>query len=188
MLDIFIKGENFLETKNAILILSALANGVDPYTGEVLPENGPYHNPDTIRALFMAIKGLDLLQTKEKRSSSLPANVGKRWTPEEDEKLCNGFDKGMTIRELALEHARTSGAIKSRLVHLGKIDLDTYATGLSNPNRLPSAEEEPWKPEEDEQLSKDYDAGISIKELSQKYGRNIGSIQSRLLKLGKKIF
>ena len=176
-----------MEASGAKRIISALANGVDPFTGEVLSENGPYQNPDTVRALFIALKGLELLEAKERRSDRLPSNVGKRWTPEEDELLSKGFDKGMTIKELSAEHARTSGAIRSRLIFLGKIDSE-MGDVRTHTNRLPSGEEKPWQPEEDEMLSRDFDKGIPIKELSLKYGRNVGATQSRLLKLGKKIF
>ncbi|WP_298768357.1 hypothetical protein [uncultured Shewanella sp.] len=36
-------------------IIEALANGIDPLTGEVLPNESPYNHPDTIRALFAVI-------------------------------------------------------------------------------------------------------------------------------------
>ncbi|MGZ5433179.1 MAG: hypothetical protein ACXW31_16970 [Thermoanaerobaculia bacterium] len=38
------------------------------------------------------------------------------------------FDAGTTIREIALKHGRTSGAITSRLVKLGKIDASTVTS------------------------------------------------------------
>lgn len=45
-----------------------------------------------------------------------------------------------------------------------------------------------WAPEEDDQLIKDFDAGVPLRELSLKFGRNMGAIQTRLLTLGRKIF
>ncbi len=43
----------------AIQVLAALAQGVDPSSGECLPEASPYNDADTIRALYTA---LDVLQ------------------------------------------------------------------------------------------------------------------------------
>ncbi|EGU61756.1 hypothetical protein VINI7043_21551 [Vibrio nigripulchritudo ATCC 27043] len=34
-------------------IVEALANGINPQTGEVLPSESPYNSPDVIRALFL---------------------------------------------------------------------------------------------------------------------------------------
>ena len=43
------------------------------------------------------------------------------WTREEDERLCQEFDAGRTTAQIALQHGRTSGAIQSRLVKLGRV-------------------------------------------------------------------
>lgn len=56
------------------------------------------------------------------RRNERPASAGAKWTAEEDAILGGEFDAGATIREIAGKHGRTSGAITSRLVKLGKID------------------------------------------------------------------
>jgi len=56
-----------------------------------------------------------------KRQRSLPENAGNPWTTEEDNLLIEQFDKGLTVMEMAGHHKRTEGAIKSRLLKLGKI-------------------------------------------------------------------
>lgn len=173
-----------MDVGSAIKIVTALANGVDPHSGEVMQIEGPFQNPNTVRALFLAIKGLELLEAKEKRSNRLPSSAGKAWTTSDDEELVIEFDTGRTIKELSEEHGRTVGAIRSRLIKLGKIESEvneTYQLG----NNLHSI---PWAPEEDDQLIKDFDAGVHLRELSLKFGRNMGAIQTRLLKLGRKIF
>ena len=173
-----------MDVGSAIKIVTALANGVDPHTGEVMQIEGPFQNPNTVRALFLAIKGLELLEAKEKRSNRLPSSAGKAWTTSDDEELVIEFDTGRTIKELSEEHGRTEGAIRSRLIKLGKIESEvneTYQLG----NNLHS---NPWAPEEDDQLIKDFDAGVPLRELSLKFGRNMGAIQTRLLTLGRKIF
>ena len=105
-----------MDVGSAIKIVAALANGVDPHTGEVMQMEGPFQNPNTVTALFLAIKGLQLLERKEKRSDRLPLSAGKPWTISNDEELVKEFDTGRTIKELSEEHGRTVGAIRSRLV------------------------------------------------------------------------
>ncbi|HEX6094965.1 MAG TPA: hypothetical protein VF432_01475 [Thermoanaerobaculia bacterium] len=57
-----------------------------------------------------------------------PAAAGARWTPEEDAILACEFDGGMSVREIARKHGRTSGAITIRLVKLGKLDSATVTS------------------------------------------------------------
>ncbi len=50
------------------------------------------------------------------------ANEGKAWSRDEERKLHGGFRRLRDINELSLQHARTSGAIRSRLKVLGLLD------------------------------------------------------------------
>jgi len=111
-----------MQIPQALKILRALADGVDPYTGEVLPETGPYQNPDTIRAIFRAISELEKnwARTREKH---LPENAGKPWNEKEYAVLCRGFDARKSITALAALHKRSEGAIRSRLEKHGKITI-----------------------------------------------------------------
>ena len=47
-----------MELDEAKNIVTALANGIDPTTGEVLPQESPYNDPTVIRALFTVIGSL----------------------------------------------------------------------------------------------------------------------------------
>jgi len=76
---------------------------------------GHFQNPNTVRALFLAIKGLELLEAKEKRSNRLPSSAGKAWTTSDENELVEEFDTGRIIKELSEKHGRTVGAIRSRL-------------------------------------------------------------------------
>jgi hypothetical protein len=44
-----------MELDEAKSLLSALANGINPVTGEVLPDTSPYNEPRVIRALFAVL-------------------------------------------------------------------------------------------------------------------------------------
>lgn len=95
-------------------IVRTLADGVDPTTGEVFPEDSAYNSPDVIRALFAL---LEAVEGKTKRE--LPRNAGKPWTEVEDDKLRDEFSAGLKISIIAKEHGRSYGAIESRLDLLG---------------------------------------------------------------------
>lgn len=110
-----------MEIARAIQIVQLLADGVDPLTGETFPFDSPYQNPETVRALHLASRGLYVLDQRNKRKERLPQNAGKPWTNNEDEEVISRFRGGATIKEIASEHMRTDGAILSRLVKLGEI-------------------------------------------------------------------
>jgi hypothetical protein len=104
-----------MDKAEAIRIVQALADGRDPETSQPLPLNAPYQKPPVLRALFFALK---VLESDPHR----PENVGKPWDKSEDERLCERFDSGVGVKELAIEHERSRNAIRSRLVKLGKIE------------------------------------------------------------------
>ena len=110
-----------MEIRRVLEILRPLAEGINPYTGEILSVGSPYQNADTVRALYTAINVLERKLSTEKRRANLPTNAGKPWSANEDKSLLSSFDSGRTISELAKVHERTSGAIQSRLIKLGKI-------------------------------------------------------------------
>ena len=107
-----------MDRQQVITVLESLANGMDPATGARIPLD-TFHNGDTVRALFAATA---LLKGERRVVNAKFAAAGTPWSAEEDTRLVNEFDKGMTVAQMALQHGRTSGAITSRLVKLGRID------------------------------------------------------------------
>lgn len=105
----------------ALPIVRALADGVNPVTGEAYPEHSPYAEPRALRALFSAVDLMQREVERERRRERLPANFGKPWTEGEDKALTAEFDAGATPGEIARKHARTQSSIRLRLEKLGKI-------------------------------------------------------------------
>jgi O-methyltransferase involved in polyketide biosynthesis len=123
-----------METAKTVEILKVLAEGIDPGTGEQFPAGSTYQQPDTVRALFSAIRMLenpastissDPPSTKQPGAmtagKSAPQNAGRPWSEEEDTRLGQTFDSGKSIEELAEIHKRSKWAIEARLARLGKI-------------------------------------------------------------------
>lgn len=124
-----------MEREHTLKILNALANGVHPATGEVFAADSPYQHPDTVRALFEAVRQLEgttasPAPNQERRASELPANTFVRWTSEEEQRLAAGFDSGKTTAELAKLHNRSRAAIEARLLKMGKIDVSALTVQL----------------------------------------------------------
>ncbi len=118
-----------MQIQQVISILDAVAAGVDPKTGETIP-NDVFHSPDVIRAFFTAANALrtnataapPIVAIPAPATKSRPQAAGARWTEQEDTLLCDEFDGGVSVAEIARLHGRTTGAINSRLVKLGKVD------------------------------------------------------------------
>ena len=92
--------------------LQMLAKGINPVTGEVLPENSSFNKPEVIREVFNLIE-------RSTKSNSLTQNQGTPWTKALKEELGKLYSEGVSIEELASHFGRTSGAIRSQLKHQG---------------------------------------------------------------------
>jgi len=112
-----------MDESKALNILSALANGVHPETGEMFASDSPYQSPDVVRALFVAIRTLESRgRLANRRRADLPGNAGKPWSSEEDRKLLAAFDEGRSLKQLAETHQRTLAGIQARLERHGRIE------------------------------------------------------------------
>lgn len=98
-------------------ILSVLADGVNPVTGEVLPSEDSCNQPDVIRALHTL-----LAETSVKTKTQAPEKAGAKWTAEEDAALIAEYESQKSISQIAKTHGRSKGAISSRLIKLGKLE------------------------------------------------------------------
>jgi len=121
-----------MEIQKAKEIVTLLANGVDPTTGEIFPDDCPYNNPSVIRALFTVLGHLRMpkkqgKKTIEERQSEniangRPKNTGLPWTDELKQELATMFKQGGQIDDLAPHFERSRGAILSELVNQVLID------------------------------------------------------------------
>lgn len=110
-----------MQLESALPIVKALADGVNPVTGEAYPEHSPYAEPRALRALFTAVDIMQREVDKSRRRERLPANFGKPWEEGEDRDIAVAFDAGTSIADMARKHARTQGSIRLRLEKLGKL-------------------------------------------------------------------
>jgi hypothetical protein len=132
-------------------ILENLVLGLNPVTGDTLPDDHLFCQPDVTQAIWVALRELrqSTKQTAPARMDALmksirsqpntpkipqapspslentPARKGARWTPEEDDFLVRAFGGRMDDKSIALQLSRTRYAIINRLRVLDLIDMET---------------------------------------------------------------
>lgn len=77
-------------------LLTELADGVDPLTGECLPSDSVCNRPEIIRALHCVLR---YVSDRPKRSAPLP-NAGKPWTEADEAALMQMLDAGCYMEEM----------------------------------------------------------------------------------------
>lgn len=104
-------------------ILATLADGVDPTTGEVLPNDSVCNKGEVVRALYAVLNYLE----KKKAEKNVHTNAGKPWTKEDEDLLVSLYHSGTSKKDICKTLQRTATGIAARLVRLGIIDnRDTF--------------------------------------------------------------
>lgn len=107
-----------MEIQEAIKVIRALANGMDPDSGEVLKDDSVCRVANNVRALNRALGALVSLEEREQKK---PGHAGTYWTRAEDQQVCEELRKGINFEEIARAHSRTVPSVVARLIKLGKI-------------------------------------------------------------------
>lgn len=101
-----------MDIKRAKELVSKLAEGIDPISGEVLPDDHICNNAEIIRALYTVLNEDESVRNK-------PGNAGKPWTYHDEEELARMFKEGAKISELKEHFKRSERSIEARLAKLG---------------------------------------------------------------------
>jgi hypothetical protein len=118
-------------------MLKALANGVNPETGECLPSGSVANKPEAIRLLFMLSAELadepekqkkSKLTTEERQQRNLaegrPAKSYFPWTDEERGQLEQSHRSGDTVEQLSIRFERSVRAVAIQLEKMGLISAE----------------------------------------------------------------
>lgn len=68
-----------------------------------------------------------------------------------------------------------------RALHCVLQELQTRQTGTQAVNAGRS-----WRPDEEQQLLEEYDAGLPVEQIARRHGRTAGAIEARLSELGRR--
>ena len=119
-----------MNQEKVISILEGLANGINPSTGEMLPEFSPYNEPEVIRALFHAInlipkakKPKKTIEQKQQENleKGLPKNYGLPWAESDVKRVISSYQDDIQVDVIALEFARKPSSIVGLLQKHGVI-------------------------------------------------------------------
>lgn len=198
-----------MDSVAVLKIIKALAEGVDPTTGEILAEDHFLRDSNTVEALLVAhslLKNsppeevLDQVieihesDTQNNAKSDLarhirrPTNDGKRWTEPMDSELVAMFRQGITLNEMALKLKRFPGGVAGRVkqlkLHLELFPADMTGEVVEQPTGRPNKSGKRWTPDLDSEFVTMVGTGASIIELAQHFERGVLGIRERLIKHG----
>ncbi len=147
-----------MENTQAVRIISALANGMNPITGEIYSSDSPYQSPDIVRALFVAVRALE--------TTLMEASADRTTHP---------ATKSATVVQKVEPLARKGASDNPASDHGGKSNVVKPKPNVGKP----------WSADEDKQLLAAFDSGQSLAEIATTHGRTLGGIRARLEKHGR---
>ena len=180
-----------MNAKDAYTLLETLMDGVNPITGELLPEDHVCHEPAVLRALHKALVALQecesntqitppeteqVSQKPERKRAAGRERAGEAWSREEEAQLWDLWKNGATKNEIAKLLQRSSWAIHRRLERLGLLEERNDADA---PPLLP-----PWSLEDVQLLKRLHASGCSVEEIAEQMNRPVESIRARMFYMG----
>ena len=155
-------------------LLEILAQGADPFTGEILPPSHVCCDTRTGEALRMAVRALRgqdaAREDKWMRKDGRP-NAGRPWTAEDNLLLEQLFRQGMSPETMAPLLGRRPRGVAKQLKSLG-----LEGGGASRAGQ-------PWTHADDDELVRLY-PDRTEQQLAQRFGRSAYAIHCRLIRLG----
>jgi predicted DNA-binding protein YlxM (UPF0122 family) len=133
-----------LMTPESVQIITDLANGKNPESGESLPTNHFLQSPSVIRALFHALRAMGKIpapkkkqkerrrltedELNEKQAENIkngrPKNSHFPWSAEQQKNLAQSYLAGKLVKELAKSFGRSKQGIAAQLGKIAGIQFE----------------------------------------------------------------
>ena len=156
-----------MNAARAASLLETFIMGIDPITGETLDAEHVCAQPETLRALHLAVAAL--------RNEKPRLNAGRPWTPQEDETLRQLYRGGVSLDAICARLSRRPRGTENRLRHLGLLPQENAA----KPWRMGKI----WSETEEKTLLSMYRAGRSEAEIASALGRGARGGEIKLERL-----
>ena len=183
-----------MDIRKAGIILEALAAGVDPRTGELLPEEHVCMDRQVQSALTEALKLVSL------RSKDLPVeapsavedryinkngklNAARPWTQEDDDMLRQLWRRKATMEEMCDVLQRKKRGIMNRVDYLTSIKQNPLPDDLHAPSGISRARLA-WSEKDDDHLTRMIEGKESLEMICSHLGRSARSVFARAEALG----
>jgi len=144
-----------------LAVLANLADGIDPASGTAFPTDSPYQHPETVRALFLALRRLE--GAGSAASSTAAGSAGSSTA---------AGSAGVSNSAAPAATAEAAPAGRKPAANSGA------ANKGGNAGKA-------WTAEEDQRLAAAFDAGEEIGGLTKAHGRSRLALEIRLAKLGR---
>ena len=175
-----------MNTKEACMLLEALMDGIDPITGEVLPEDHVCQEPAVLRALHKALAALrnsddmaDDDAAPVNRNGRL--NAGRPWTQKDLDWLKQLHGAGASMDEMCHLLQRRKRGVEKQLIYLGLMGRSGESIA-DNPKRPRAGT--PWTAEDDKKLWDMWEQGESEEQIAGVLQRSAYAIYCRMERLG----
>ena len=174
-----------MKAERAIEILEMLMEGVDPYTGEVLPQAFIFEQADVIMALCRAVQSLKreiaAQESSERRKQGITKNgalnASRTWTKDDDQRLTEMVKSKVPLEEMCIILHRRARGIQKRCSLLG-LSL-TRNPNDTRPARIGAR----WLPEEDKLLQEMFKDDQSLSVMADALQRSERGVAYRLQNL-----
>lgn len=170
-----------MNAKDAYTLLETLLDGIDPLTGEMLPEEHVCQEPAVLRALHRALVALqneadadDEANAADERKTRYP-RAGRPWTQEDLERLKQLYEDGTSMEEMCHLLQRRKSGIEKKCVYLGLTDAKSRKRSHSG---------RPWTGDEDKTLWDLWKNGAPEENIARLLRRTPYAVHCRMERMG----
>lgn len=175
-----------MNTRDALSLLEALLDGVNPVTGEILPIDHVCNEPDILRALHKAVTALRHMENSPEQREPFvnrngKLNAGRPWTQEDLRQLRQLYEDGTSIDEICRLLQRRKRGVENYLLYLGLTDAPAKGTQTGKKRARTGT---PWTALDDKTLYQMWKQGNDQETIAQALERSAYAIECRLDRLG----